>query len=69
MAVVYSVVDSEIPADLSESEIVIDNHCRICCLNEDNSLIQSPCNCTGSMSSVHLTCLEKYVGFSLCKLM
>ena len=32
--------------------------CRICYTNEPSSPLISPCNCTGSLRYVHLTCLQ-----------
>ena len=45
--------------------------CKICI--DDGDLIQSPCNCTGSVGLVHVTCLETWLSKSntreceLCK--
>ena len=35
--------------------------CRICYTNEPSSPLISPCNCTGSLRYVHLTCLQKWI--------
>ena len=43
-------------------------YCRIC--HDDGDLI-SPCNCTGSVGLVHLTCLERWLstdGKSSCEI-
>ena len=45
--------------------------CKICI--DEGDLIQSPCNCTGSVGLVHVTCLETWLsksktrGCELCK--
>ena len=36
--------------------------CRICI--DDGDLIQSPCNCIGSVGLVHVTCLEEWLSTS-----
>jgi hypothetical protein len=36
--------------------------CRIC--YDDGALIQSPCNCIGSVGLVHVNCLERWLSTS-----
>jgi pSer/pThr/pTyr-binding forkhead associated (FHA) protein len=37
------------------------NLCRICFSNSNFSPLISPCNCTGSMKYIHLSCLQKWL--------
>ena len=61
----------ELPQVVSRSRATSAVKCRICI--DDGDLIQSPCNCIGSVGLIHVTCLEEWLSKSktreceLCK--